>query len=103
MGILIPYCIPTQLPNSSCTFNYTLLIEDGRDAAIKRLGPFPHTGSAVVKLDIAISDLKRNHLYSLTAQAHLYSQVTLSNIHHFSKAYSYYFSTSSNTIIIILS
>ena len=84
-GIL--FTIPIQLPNSSCTLNYTLLIEDGRGAAIKRLGPFPHNGSAVVKLNIVISDLKRDHFYSLTAKAHLYSQVTLSNKHHFSKAY----------------
>ena len=79
-----------QLPNSTCNLNYTLLIEDGR-GIIKRLGPFPHAGSAVVKLDIVISDLKQNKVYSLTAQASLYSQVTLSNKHYFSKAYKYYF------------
>ena len=70
-----------------CNLNYTLLIEDGRGIIIKQLGPCLHTGLAVVKLDIVISDLKGNQIYSLTAQASLYSQVILSNKHYFSKTY----------------
>ena len=84
--------IQIQLPDSMCDLNYILLIEDERDNVVKRLGPFLHIGSSVVKQAIVITDLKGNQEYSLKAQAELHSQVAESNKHYFSK---------SNGIIIV--
>ena len=86
-----------QLPNSTCTLNYTLLIGDGHGKVAKRFGPFSHPGSANTKQDIDISDLKRNQVYSLEARADLYSQSTSSNKLYFSKAL-----YTSNAIYIVL-
>ena len=57
-----------------------------RGIIVKQFGPFPHPGSAIVKLDIAISDLKRDQVYALIARADLYSKVTFSNKVYFSEA-----------------
>ena len=75
-----------QLPDLMCYLNYTLLVEDGHGDVVKSLGPFLHVGSSVVKQAIVISDLKGSQVYSLKAQAGLYSQVAVSNKHYFSKA-----------------
>lgn len=57
-----------------------------RGVVVKEIGPFLHPGSAIVKLDIAISDLKRDQVYALIARADLYSKVTFSNKVYFSEA-----------------